>query len=405
MEQQQQEQQLLRFRGSELEMEEIKDLITLEEMYYAYECCRKKKRGKFSTKKFEANALYNITKLVEEINRREYKISPSRCFIVKYPTKREVFCANFRDRIVQHFVYNEINPYMNKTFIFDTANCRLNKGTDFAIRRVQTFVRRETNNYTEDAYYLKMDLSGFFMSIKRDVLLKNVNNFLETQYFGKHKELLKYLVRLIITNDCTKGAIRISPPEDWNDLPANKTLFGNPNGLPIGNICSQLFANFYLNDMDHLLKHYHHSVSRYVDDIIIIDKSKQKLEETLELTKSYLDSIDLKLNLKKTQINNVKYGITYLGVKIYPYYSIIGKSRINRTYYAGRLFTTPEDAVHRMCCRWGMFKRYKGKKIAKRWYFTLPDKITNSIKYDERKGFVLIDKEYEKNKRRLHSII
>jgi len=405
LEQQQQEQQQLCFRSSELEMEEIRDKITIEEMYCAYQDCRHKKRGKYSTKKFESNALYNITKLVKEINERKYKISTSRCFIVKYPTKREVFCANFRDRVVQHFVYNEINPYMDKLFIFDTANCRKNKGTDFAIERVKTFVRRETNNYTEEAYYLKMDLSGFFMSIKRQELLDKALVFLNTKYQGNHKEVLTYLVTLIILNDCTKGAIRVTPIEDWDDLPQNKTLFGNENGLPIGNICSQLFANFYLNDLDHLLKHRHKSVSRYVDDIIVVDKSKKALEETLSIVKQYLPTINMKLNLKKTQINSVKYGIYYLGVKIYPYYAIVGKSRINRTYYAGRLFKTPEDAVHRMCCRWGMYKRYKGKKIVKRWYFTLSNNITKSIKYDSKKGFVLIDKEYEINKRRLHSIL
>lgn len=190
------------------------DKISYEEMYYAYVCCRKKKKNKISAKKFEVNALYNIVQLTNEINERKYKISPSECFIVKYPTTREVFCALFRDRVVQHFVYNELAPVMDKKFIYDTANCRPYKGTDFGIKRVARFVKRETDNGTKDAYFLKIDLSGFFMSIDRQNLLNKVNNFIDTEYHGPHTEVLKYLVELIILNDCTKNAKRISPVSD-----------------------------------------------------------------------------------------------------------------------------------------------------------------------------------------------
>lgn len=190
------------------------DYITYEEMYKSYIDCRKKKKNKISAKKFEENALYNVQKLTQEINDRKYKIRPSQCFIVKYPTTREVFCANFRDRVVQHFVYNELNPYMDKTFIYDTANCRINKGVDFAVSRVSRFAHSATLNGTEDAYYLKMDLSGFFMSMDRQILLNKIKKFIDDIYEGIHKDILKYLVEIIILNDCTINANRISPLSD-----------------------------------------------------------------------------------------------------------------------------------------------------------------------------------------------
>ena len=117
-------------------------------MYNAYVSCRKNKRNKPSCKKFEVNALYNIQKLCSDINPCSYKLRPAECFIVKDPRLREVFCANFRDRVVQHFVYNELNPVIEKMLIYDAANCRKGKGTDFAIDRVARFIRRETCNYS-----------------------------------------------------------------------------------------------------------------------------------------------------------------------------------------------------------------------------------------------------------------
>ena len=101
--------------------------IQFQDMYNAYVSCRKNKRNKPSCKKFEVNALYNIQKLCSDINSCSYKLRPAECFIVKDPRLREVFCANFRDRVVQHFVYNELNPVIEKMLIYDAANCRKGK--------------------------------------------------------------------------------------------------------------------------------------------------------------------------------------------------------------------------------------------------------------------------------------
>ena len=48
-----------------------------------------------------------------------------------------------------------------------------------------------------------------------------------------------------------------SPLKEWNDLPRDKILFTSKNdcGLPIGNLTSQIFANFYLSEFDHFIKH------------------------------------------------------------------------------------------------------------------------------------------------------
>ena len=62
--------------------------------------------------------------------------------------------------------------------IFDAANCRKGKGTDFAIDRVSRFLIRETENYNRRAFYLKVDISGFFMNIDRLLLLDKVRNII-----------------------------------------------------------------------------------------------------------------------------------------------------------------------------------------------------------------------------------
>lgn len=275
--------------------------VTFDDLYRAYLDCIKRKKNKFDAKKFEQYTFYNLKILLDEINERRYRLKQAKCFIVNDPTIREVFCCSFRDRVVHHFVYYELNPIIEKMLIFDAASCRKGKGTDFAVKRVQRFLRTASKNYTDTAYYLKFDLSGFFMNIDRQRMLELVLDVIHNRYEGRYKGVLDYLVKIIILTDITKGAKRVSPIEKWEKLPARKSLYGNPNGLPIGNLCSQIFANLYLNELDHIIKGRERFYSRYVDDAIIINSDRQYLINTLDVIREYLGSIGLSLNMKKTK--------------------------------------------------------------------------------------------------------
>ena len=72
---------------------------------------------------------------------------------------------NFRDRIIHHNIIRKLMPIFENQFIYDTYSCRVGKGTLFGIKRLEYFMRSATHNYTREAYILKLDLSGFFMSI------------------------------------------------------------------------------------------------------------------------------------------------------------------------------------------------------------------------------------------------
>lgn len=380
--------------------EQFNDKVSLEEFFQAFMDCLENKKNTDGAKKFTPYAFFNLCNLVDEINCRRYIPKRSDCFVVKYPVPREVFCAAFRDRIVQHFVYNELNPIIERLLIQDTCSCRIGKGTDYAIRRVQTFVRKETDNWTDidNVYYAKLDISGFFMSMDRQRVLSDMLFIVDHIYKGPHKEVLHYLLPIIILTDVTKNANRLSPLSDWDLIPARKSLFGNDKGLPIGNITSQLFANFYLNRLDHIMKHRHSSYVRYVDDIIIVDKDRKKLEQSIIMARNILSTLGMRLNEKKTIISKVKYGIPFLGVRIYPFYTIVGKKKVSRLYYMTRKFPDIEKAFSSVSCRRGMFVRYKGERLAERWYYSLPEEYKEKIKMETGAKFVLVNRPCTNNK-------
>ncbi len=178
-----------------------------------------------------------------------------------------------------------------------------------------------------------------------------VRDVIWNKYEGVYKSELDYLVHVICLSDVTKNCIHISPIHEWDYLPERKTLFGKTTGLPIGNICSQLFANLYLNNFDHLIKSRHKSYSRYVDDIIIVDTDLAKLQKTLSIIERYLLKLNLSINHDKTIITEVKYGINYLGVIIRPYYKCLSKRRIKRLYNSSNCFNDVYATRYNICYR------------------------------------------------------
>ena len=86
-----------------------KEKIILD-LFQAYFDARRNKRNTINALKFEKNFEHNLFELCDEIMERRYKPEPSICFIVNKPVKREIFAADFRDRVVHHYIYNHISP-------------------------------------------------------------------------------------------------------------------------------------------------------------------------------------------------------------------------------------------------------------------------------------------------------
>lgn len=82
--------------------------------------------------------------------------------------------------------------------------------------------------------------------------------------------------------------------------------------LPIGNLTSQFFANFYLSSMDHMVLEIlkPQGYARYMDDVIIFDESKKRL---LEIYKALSDFVvnELFLTFKQPVINKCANGIQF----------------------------------------------------------------------------------------------
>lgn len=314
-------------------------------LFTAYYDARKTKRNSISQLLFEIDYEEKLLELYDDIITGRYKVGRSIAFIVEEPVKREIFAANFRDRVVHHLLYQLINPLLECQFINDSYSCRKGRGTYYGVLRAYESLKEVTNNLTSEAYILKLDIQGYFMNINKDLLYDKLIQMISEKDFydkvsndmicnkieisGINYQLLLKLLRTIIYNSPEMNCIIKGNLSDWRGLPNSKSLFKSKKGcgLPIGNLTSQLFSNVYLNSFDHYLKEelgvkYY---GRYVDDFYIFHRSKNYLKYIMRESRDYLLKEGLELHPKKIYLQHYSKGFQFLGVYIKPYRIYIGK--------------------------------------------------------------------------------
>ena len=82
--------------------------LTIEAVFDAYFDCRKAKRNSLNQLRFESELESNLVSLYRDLIKGDYKIGRSTAFVVTRPKIREVWAADFRDRVVHHIIYKAI---------------------------------------------------------------------------------------------------------------------------------------------------------------------------------------------------------------------------------------------------------------------------------------------------------
>ena len=227
----------------------------------------------------------NLAALRRELQSGEISLGPDRFFTILDPKERIICAAPFHDRVLHHAVMNICEPVFERYSIFDSYACRPAKGLHKAITRAQEFSRQYQ-------WYLKLDIRKYFYSIDHKIL-----NRLLARRFADTR-LLALFDRVISSSQGAPG-----------------------KGIPIGNLMSQHFANFYLGLMDHWLKEERRigGYLRYMDDCLLFGDSKEMLKVELNEIERFLEH-NLSLLVKNNrQLNRCSCGIPFLGFRVFPH--------------------------------------------------------------------------------------
>ena len=308
--------------------------VTIEELFQAYYDCRKRKRNTNNAIRFEMNLERNLIGLHQDLKAATYRPGQSICFVVTYPKPREIWASDFRDRIVHHLIYNRISRRFYAGFSVDSCACIPGRGTLYAVQRLERHIRSATEDHSKTVWALQMDLANFFVSIRKDVLDAQLMRRIDDAY-------TRYLTKLVLWNDPTKNVYIKSSSGKMAMVPAHKSLFNaGGNGLPIGNLTSQFFANVYLDDLDQYIKRtlkIRHFV-RYVDDVIILGADPKELSGIAnQLERFVTDQLGVRFHPAKTHIQRAEQGINFVGYVIRPYARYLRRRTVSAAHRAAKI--------------------------------------------------------------------
>lgn len=353
--------------------------VSLEEVYAAYKDCRKRKRNTESCNSFEMHEMENLYALYEDLNNKTYQIGKSITFCVTRPKIREVFAATFRDRIVHYLLITKIGDLFEEYFIQDTYNCRTDKGTLYGHLRAFQFAQEYS-----DGCVLSCDISSFFMSIVKDILADRLEAFLRERYKQPDIENVIWLTRMIALHHPEELCEKHGDESLWDILPKDKSLFtcADGCGMAIGNLTSQIFANFYLSDFDIWMSSIPGiKYCRYVDDFRVFAHTKEELVILIPQIRAYLkDKLHLTLHPKKVDLQPMKHGFKFIGAIIKKDRMYVGNRTLGNFYALLLKYDTLTDeefqiAIERFAQRYnsysGFLKHYQTYGIRwKMWMMT-----------------------------------
>lgn len=261
-------------------------IVSYENIRLAYLKARRGKTSKKSIRNFARNVNENLFLVQKNLKSNPPVLSKYTQFKISDPKERIISVVPFLDRVMHHAIINILEPFFERQFIFHTYACRKGKGTHAAAR----YALKKAKS---SKYFLKLDVKKYFDSID-------------------HAILKSFLTRIIKDGRCLSLLFSV--------IDSYSSFFSSENkqkGLPIGNLTSQFFANFYLSPLDHyvLEKIKPKGYVRYMDDIVVFSDSKSEVKNIFYLIKKFCRE-KLLLVLKIPVFGNCKSGIPFLGWRI-----------------------------------------------------------------------------------------
>lgn len=309
--------------------DKINDIDIIIDMYD--NVVSKNTKNKQKIEKFNDYYSINIINIKNIINSGNYIPGKYNIFLVREPKIRIIMSQNITDKVINHLIAKYfLIDVLDKTLVDFNIATRLNKGTHYGIKLTKKYLNEMKIKY-DTFYYLKFDISKYFYNIDHEIVKKLINkkikdkkviNIINNIIDSTNREYVNNEINNLKNGEIERiNKLNISEYEKEIKIKEinNISYYKNGKGLPIGNMTSQILAVTYLNELDHYIKEklkikYY---IRYMDDGILLHNDKEYLKYCLKEIEKILNLYKLKLNPKKTKINNIKTGIDFLGFRFY----------------------------------------------------------------------------------------
>ncbi len=274
-------------------------VVSWANLHHAFREAERGKRYRDEVLRFKSNLEEELTNIQNLLIWKQWMPSRWIEFYTYDPKKRLIQAPQFKDRVVHHALVRTLEPAFERKFIFDSYACRKGKGTHASVMRLQEMLRcAQAKGIT---HALKADISKYFPSINHGRLIEIVGRTI------RDKDVLWLCKKIVLEGGYLE------------------------KGIPVGALTSQLFANAYLDILDHFIKdqlgiRYY---LRYMDDFVLL-ASKPELQDLLNCIDDFLSGkLYLTLN-PKTCIFPISHGVDFAGYRTWPTHILPRKRNIKR---------------------------------------------------------------------------
>lgn len=268
----------------------IEQITVPDNLRLAYWKSSRGKESKSEVKTYQKKLDKNLAVLRNQILTGNIDVGHYHYFTIYDPKERIICAASLPERVLHHALMNVCHEVFERFLMDDSFATRIGKGTYAALERAQVFQR-------QFRWFLKLDIKKYFDSIDHSVLM----SLLAKKF--KDEQLLNIFGQMLDSYHLEKG-----------------------KGLPIGNLTSQYFANFYLGYADWYIKQNLKipGYVRYMDDMVLWSNDKKQLKSVSKAIRIYLKNL-LKLELKVSYLNSTEHGVDFLGYRLFKYETTLNK--------------------------------------------------------------------------------
>jgi RNA-directed DNA polymerase len=284
-------------------------VFSFEALWQAVRRASQGKRRSQAAAGFRLELEPRILAIRREVLGGGYRPDPVMILRVLDPKPRVISVPSFRDRVVQQCLAAVLGPRVERRLIRDTYACRVGAGTHAAMRRARAWARTYR-------WHVRLDVTQFFPSVDHAVVREHLARDLPP---GE----LRALCETILDAGGTLGG----PYLPGDDLFAPHT---RRVGLPLGSLTSQLWANRYLDPVDHLVKDRlrHRGYLRYMDDMLLFDDDRGRLEDLAHRVEEAC--FGLRLRLHRWCVMPTAPGVGFVGYRLLPRIVRVKRSSVAR---------------------------------------------------------------------------
>ncbi len=304
------------------------NMISFSNANYVYNKIKNNCHNKNKVFNFIKYKNSNIIDILIKLKEEKYVFSNFSVFLINEKKYRIIMSENIKDKIVNQMISYFILLPSFKCLIDTNIATRKNKGTSYGYKILNKYLNEI--GLDKNIYVLKIDISKYFYNIDHQILFKMIEKRIKDKKALKiiwniisltDKDYINKEIDILINNEIKRiSNLTIGENEKNKKINELKSIprYKKGKGLSIGCLSNQLFAIFYLNEVDHYIKE-HLKLKyyiRYMDDIYIFNTDKKLLEESFMLIKDKLKELKLNTN-KKSGIYRMYEGISFLGYNYY----------------------------------------------------------------------------------------